>query len=121
MKNLKNVITVVFMTLFSITNYAQSQSEVAGDWVVGKQNTVIKIEQNDGIYCGTIISSDNPKAEIGKLMVKDLKLKKGKWKGKTYSPKPKEWYDAEFIPKENTLDVKIKVGFFSKTIEWVRK
>jgi uncharacterized protein (DUF2147 family) len=121
MKNLKNVITVVFMTLFSITNYAQSQSEVAGDWVVGKQNTVIKIEQNDGIYCGTIISSDNPKAEIGKLMVKDLKLKKGKWKGKTYSPKRKEWYDAEFIPKENTLDVKIKVGFFSKTIEWVRK
>ena len=121
MKNLKNVITVILMTLFSITNYAQSQSDVVGEWVVGKQNTVIKIEQNDGIYSGTIISSDNPKAEIGKLMVKDLKEKKGKWKGKTYSPKRKEWYDAEFIPKENTLDVKIKVGFFSKTMEWERK
>lgn len=121
MKNLKNVITVVLMTLFSITNYAQSQSDVAGDWVVGKQNTVIKIEQHNNVYSGKIISSDNPKAKIGNLMVKELKQKNGEWKGKVYSAKRKEWYDAEFIPKENMLDVKIKVGFFSKTMEWLRK
>lgn len=121
MKNLRNVITVILMTIFCITNYAQSKSAIAGEYIVGKQNTVVKIEQNDGIYSGTIIFSDNPKAEIGKLMVKDLKEKKGKWKGKTYSPKRKEWYDTEFIPKKNSLDIKIKVGFFSKTIEWVRK
>jgi uncharacterized protein (DUF2147 family) len=54
-------------------------------------------------------------------MVKDLEQTRGKWKGKVYAPKRKEWYDAEFILKENTLDIKIKVGFFSKTIEWLRK
>jgi uncharacterized protein (DUF2147 family) len=122
MKNIKIVITVVLMTIFSITNYAQSPSDVAGEYIVGKQNTLVKIEQQEGIYIGEIISSDNPNAKIGKLMVKDLKQdKKGNWKGKLYAPKRKEWYDAEFIPKENTLDIKIKVGFFSKTIEWLRK
>lgn len=121
MKNLKNVITVLMIALFSVTNYAQSKTDLVGEWVVGKQNTVVKIELQDDAYCGAIMSSDNPKVEIGKLMVKDLKEKKGKWKGKVYAPQRNEWYDAEFIPKENTLDVKIKVGFMSRTMEWIRK
>lgn len=119
MKNLGNLVVLIAISLFSLNSFAQS--DVLGEWIVGKQNTVIKIEQQAGVYYGKIISSDNSKVKIGKLMVKDLKEKKGKWKGNTYSPKRKEWYDAEFIPKENTLDIKIKVGFFSKTIEWVRK
>jgi uncharacterized protein (DUF2147 family) len=119
MKKIKNVVVLIAISLISLNSFAQA--DIAGEWVVGKQNTVVKIEQNDGIYSGTIISSDNSKAEIGKLMVKDLREKNGKWKGKTYSPKRKEWYDAAFIPKNNSLDIKIKVGFFSKTIEWVRK
>ena len=119
MKKIRNVVVLIAISLISLNSFAQA--DIAGKWVVGKQNTVVKIEQNDGIYSGIIISSDNSKAEIGKLMVKDLREKNGKWKGKTYSPKRKEWYDAAFIPKNNSLDIKIKVGFFSKTIEWVRK
>jgi len=121
MKNLRNVITVVLITIFSITSYAQSKSDIAGEYVVGEQNTIVKIEPQEDVFSGKITSSDNPKAKIGNLMVKELKQTKGKWKGKLYSPKRKEWFDAEFIPKKNTLDVKIKVGFFSKTIEWERK
>jgi len=118
MKSIRTL-AIAVITLFSVSMYAQS--DISGTYVLGKKNTVVKIEQEETVFNGKIMSSDNPKAEIGKLMVKDLKVKKGKWKGKIYSPKRKEWYDAEFIPKENTLDVKIKVGFFSKTIEWVRK
>jgi hypothetical protein len=50
MKNIKIVITVVLMTIFSITNYAQSPSDVAGEYIVGKQNTLVKIEQQECIY-----------------------------------------------------------------------
>ncbi|APG64484.1 hypothetical protein LPB136_03500 [Tenacibaculum todarodis] len=119
MKNLRNVIVLITISLFSINSFAQS--DVVGEWVLGEQNSVVKIEQQDGFYCGEIMSSDNPKAEIGKLMVKELKQTKDTWKGKVYSPKRKKWYDAEFVPKENLLEVKIKVGFFSKTMEWKRK
>jgi uncharacterized protein (DUF2147 family) len=54
-------------------------------------------------------------------MVKELKLTKGKWKGKVYSPQRKEWYDAEFVRKGNKLAVEVSVGFFSKTTEWTKK
>ncbi|MEZ7930725.1 MAG: hypothetical protein QMC21_04290 [Flavobacteriales bacterium] len=113
---MKNLITMLVL-LIGINSYAQS--DISGEWKVGEKNTVIKIDQEKGV--GKIISSDKTKVEIGKLMVKDLKKKKGKWVGKVYSPKRKEWYDAELTNKGNTLNVEISVGFFSKTIEWVKK
>ncbi|PKA84181.1 uncharacterized protein DUF2147 [Ulvibacter sp. MAR_2010_11] len=121
MKILKNVLVLIAISLFSINSFAQTNSGVAGEWIVGEQNTIVKIEQHDDTYSGKTISSDNSNAEIGKLMVKELKKNKGEWQGKVYAPQRKEWYDAEFVPNGNTLDVKIKVGFFSKTIEWKRK
>lgn len=119
MKNLGNIFLVLIISLFSMNSYAQS--DLSGEWIVGEQNTVVKIEQQNGIYSGKIISSDNPKVKIGNLMVKELKETKDKWKGKAYSPKRKEWYDAEFIQKGNKLNIEIKVGFFSKTVEWTKK
>ncbi len=120
MKYLKTIITLLLISVTSITSYAQT--DIAQEWVLGKKNTIIKIEkQNDNNYEGKIIASDNPKVILGKLMVKELKNKNGKWKGKLFSPKKKEWYDAEFAPKENVLEVKVKAGFFSKTIEWTKK
>ena len=121
MKGIKSGILILLMALFSITNYAQSQSGITGEWAVGKQNTLVKIQQQNGVYYGEIKTSDNPKVKIGKLMVKDLKQTRGKWRGKIYAPKRKEWYDAEFTPKENSLEITIKVGFMSKTINWKRK
>jgi len=119
MKTLKNLLFVLIISLSSSNVFAQSN--FSGEWTFGEQNTAIKIEQDNGIYSGKIISSDNPKVKIGKLIVKELKQTKGKWKGKVYSPKRKEWYDAEFIQKGNKLNLKMKVGFFSKTVEWIKK
>jgi uncharacterized protein (DUF2147 family) len=119
MKNLRNVVVLIAISLFSLNSFAQS--DVSGEYIIGEKNTVVKIEQHNGIYNGKIISSGNPNADIGKLILKELKQTEGKWKGELYSPKRERWYDAEFIPKENSLDVKIKAGFFSKTMEWIKK
>ncbi len=119
MKNLRNIFLVLTISLFSINSFAQS--DLSGEYIVGEKNTIVKIEQHNSIYSGKIISSDNPKAKIGNLMVKELKHTKSAWKGKIYSPKRMEWYDAEFILKENKLNVEISVGFFSKTVEWKKK
>ncbi len=110
---------LLIICFVSINSFAQS--DVSGEWIVGEKNTVVKIEHQEGVYTGEIISSDNPNAKIGKLMVKDLKENQGKWKGKVYSPKRKEWYDAEFEVKGNILEINISIGFFSKTVEWKRK
>lgn len=119
MKTFRNVFIVLMLCIISTSVY--SQSNFSGNWIVGEQNTIVKIEQVNGVYIGKIISSDNPKAEIGKPMVKELKQTKGVWNGKIYSPKRKEWYDAEFIQKGNKLIMEISVGYFNKTVEWTKK
>ena len=103
---MKNMLLVLIITLFSSNIFGQAN--ISGEWVVGEQNTVVKIEKKNGAYTGKIISSDNPKAKIGQLMVKEVQQKKNKWEGKIYSPKRKEWYDAEFSKKGNNLDVEIE-------------
>lgn len=119
MKNLRNILALLVFGLLSFNSFAQS--EVVGEWIVGKQNTIVKIEQQDNLYSGKVISSDNSNAKMGRLMVKELKQTKETWKGKVYAPKRKEWFNATFIPHKNKLEVKIKAGFFSKTIEWLKK
>ena len=118
MINLRIVGVLVIISLWSINSLAQSH--MAGEWSVGEQNTIVKIEQEDGIYTGKIVASDNPKVKIGNPMIKELKQIEGTWKGKVYSPKRKEWYDAEFTQEDNKLNLEIKVGIFSKTLEWTR-
>lgn len=115
---MKNIFLLLTLSLFSFSVFAQS--DLSGKWNTGEQHTIIKIEQHDGVSTGTIISSDNPNAKIGNVMVKELKQKKSSWKGKVYSQKRKEWYNAEFSPNGNTLNVVISVGFFSKTLEWTK-
>ncbi len=54
-------------------------------------------------------------------MVKEFKQTNSIWKGKLYSPKRQEWYDADFTAVGNKLMIEISVGFFSKSVEWIKK
>ena len=119
MKNLRNVFTLLVFSLLSLVSY--SQSDLTGEWIMGEKNTVVKIELDNDSYSGTIVSSDNPDVEIGKLILKEITNKKDKWKGKLYAAKKKKWMDAEFTVDKNILKVKVKSGFMSKTLEWIKK
>ena len=119
MKNLRIVFALLVFSLCSVMNYAQS--DLSGAWDMGEQNTVLKMELENDIYIGTIISSDNPKVDIGKLIVKDVKQNKGIWQGKLYAVKKDNWMDAEFSPENDKLSVKVKAGFMSKTLMWTKE
>lgn len=88
---------------------------------MGQDNTKIEIEADNDVYTGRIVSSDNPKAIIGKLILKDVKFVGGEWKGKLYSPRKENWFDAVLKVKGNQLSVTVKSGWTSKTVEWTRK
>ncbi len=113
--------SIFLMTIFSlIVSSLFAQSDITGTWNTGDQNTHVKIENQEEVLTGKIISSDNPKAKPGSLLIKEVKLKRGKWKGQLYAPKKEEWYDAEFTKKGNKLEIVISVGFMSKTVEWTK-
>jgi len=116
---MKNI-ALTFCMLFSITTMNAQQS-IAGIWNIGDDDTKIEITENNGIFYGKISSSDNTQANIGKQILKDVKFNNGEWKGKMYAAKKGKWYDAVFKEKGNQLDVTIKVGFMSKTLEWKKE
>lgn len=116
---MKKLTLILVFGILSLTAFGQKTLD--GNWVANSdKNTVVKIVQNNEVYSGEISSSDNQKA-VGTLLIKDVKLKNDIYQGRLYSPKRKEWYDAEFEVKGNTLEINISVGFFSKTAEWIRK
>jgi len=114
---MKNIILLA-LSLCSISIFGQSN--LNGTWGTGEDNTKIEISESDGKVTGKIKSSDNPKATIGNTMLKDLKKSDSSWKGKIYAAKRQEWHDAVLTQKGNILEIKISVGFFSKTVEWKR-
>lgn len=113
-------IIVTFCMLFSALAMNAQQS-LAGTWNMGKDNTKIEFTEDNGVYAGTIISSDNTKAKIGTQIIKEVKSVGGEWKGKMYSPKKKKWYNAVLKEEGDQLLVTIKAGMISKTLEWKKE
>ncbi|MGB1218006.1 MAG: DUF2147 domain-containing protein [Saprospiraceae bacterium] len=114
---MKYVMTIAFMIAMTFSLFAQT--EIAGIWSTGQDNTKVEFQQNKkGLISGKILSSDNPKAKVGKTLVKDVEYKDGEWTGKMYAPKKQKWYDATFERQQDKLEVAVSVGFFSKTMEW---
>ena len=106
------------MLCFALTMHAQS---IAGVWNTGQENTKIEITENNGVYSGKIISSDNAQVKIGKQFIKDVNFAGGEWKGKMYSPKKDKWYNAVLEAKGGQLLVTIKSGWMSKTVTWKKE
>jgi len=103
------------MLCFALTMHAQS---IAGVWNTGQENTKIEITEKSGVYSGKLVASDNAKAKIGALLIKDVKSVGGEWEGKMYSPKKGKWYNATLEEKGGQLLVTVKSGWMSKTVEW---
>lgn len=113
---------ITFLLIFTIlsSTYMVAQTSIEGVWNTGKDNTKINIAEENSIWTGKTLSSDNEKVIAGKVMLKDLE-KKGKiWQGKLFFPKKKAWYNVKIKANEEQLELTIKVGFMSKTIFWER-
>jgi hypothetical protein len=94
------------------------QSDFNGVWATGEDNTTIEISGSDGLITGKIKSSDNKKAKIGRVILKDLQKNGSKWTGRIYAAKRGEWHDVEIMPNGEVLKLKVTAGLFSKSLEW---
>lgn len=113
-------ILITFCILFSALTM-NAQESLAGTWNMGQDDTKIEITKSNGTYEGRIASSDNDNAKIGNLILKDVKSVNGKWKGKLYSPKKQQWFDATLKVEGKKLLVTVKSGVMSKTVEWTKE
>lgn len=114
---MKNIF-ILALSFFSFS--ALAQSDISGIWLTGEENTKIEISESDGVLTGKIHSSENPKAQVGNTMLKNLKQKGNTWTGQLYAAKRDKWVDVTITPKSEALELKVKVGFVSRTIEWAK-
>lgn len=113
-------IIVLILSLFISPIVVLAQESILGHWNTGQENTVIEIQETEGKMEGRIISSDNPKAPVGKLILKDLYSDKNLLKGKLYSPKRDRWFDASFSPSLKEMEVIISAGWVKQQVNWTK-
>ncbi|GAA3509949.1 hypothetical protein GCM10022393_23640 [Aquimarina addita] len=115
-KNSINLICII--SLLFVSTELFSQYTLQGIWNSGKDNTMIEVTESNGTIVGKIKSSDKKDIELGKVILKDLKKEDNTWVGSIYAHQRKEWYDVEISPQDNVLQLKVSVGFLSKTLIW---
>jgi uncharacterized protein (DUF2147 family) len=110
-------ILIVLLSLFTIFQNPPEHS-IIGTWNTLEDNTTIQIIEQKGILFGRIKASDNTKAQVGRLILKDLVKSGNAWTGKIFAVKKNEWYDVEISSEKNRLKLKIQVGFVHKNLIW---
>lgn len=110
-------ILIVLLSLFTIFQNSPEHS-IIGTWNTLEDNTKINIIEQKGMFFGRINSSDNPKAQVGRLILKDLVKSGNAWTGKIFAIKKNQWYDVEINSEKSTLKLKIQVGFITKNLIW---
>jgi uncharacterized protein (DUF2147 family) len=137
--------SIVFFSLFAMTQYAQAQSadDIVGPWFNTEKTAKIEIQKEGQVYVGKIIWLKNPTPDgvpatdknnsdprlrsrplIGLNLLKGLKYEKGVWKdGDIYDPNSGKTYSCELkLLSAEVLQVKGFLGFsfVGKTVEWTR-
>ena len=101
-------------------DYVKAQSEIEGVWNTGRYNTLVGIQQEKSEWVGKIKSSDNERAVIGKIILKELNKVGKTWTGQLFVAKRQKWFDVELVPDETTMDLVISAGFSKRRVEWLR-
>lgn len=77
-----------------------------------------------GIASGKVIRHEEYPERVGREILKDLapsESGKGVWRGQIYAVPLGEYMDVEAsLPEPDSLDMKVKIGFMSRTVSWVR-
>jgi len=110
------ILIVVLSLLYIFQN--PNENNIIGTWNTLEDNTKVQISEQNGILIGKIKSSDNTKAQVGRLILKDLIKNGNSWSGKIFAVKKNEWYDVEITSKKDALNLKIQVGFLYKNLTW---
>lgn len=108
---------ILFISLFYLIQNTPD-NDIIGTWNTMNENTKIQIIEQKGLLIGRIKSSDNSKAQVGRLILKDLIKTGNSWSGKIYVVKKNEWCDVDITSKKNMLHLKIQIGFINKSIIW---
>ena len=96
--------------------------DISGFWKHTDEPAWIEVSLEEGK--GTVIRNDKFPERVGRELLKDLRpdeSEEGLWLGQVYAERLGEYKDAEItLPEPGRMEIKVKVGFISRTVEWDR-
>ena len=114
-------LVILLVALFPLSSGA---GEIDGFWKHAKEPGWIEIRLEEGVWNGKVVRNDVYPERVGRVLLKDLEAdqkKAGLWRGQVYAERFEEYKDAEVrLLDDDRLEVKVKVGFISRKVEWVR-
>jgi hypothetical protein len=96
--------------------------DISGFWKHAEEPGWIEIQLDAGN--GTVVRNDKFPERVGREILKDLRAETSGerlWRGQIYAEKLGEYKDAEItLVEPDRMEINVKVGFMSRTVEWVR-
>jgi hypothetical protein len=96
--------------------------DLSGFWKHAEAPAWIEISTEESK--GAVIRNDKYPERVGRELIKDLQAddSEGKlWRAHVWAERLGEYKEAEIsLPEPGQMEFKVKVGFMSRTIDWVR-
>ncbi len=99
-----------------------SAGDINGIWKHAEGPGWIQISLEEG--SGSVLRNDKFPERVGREIVKGLEADESEeslWHGQVYAERLGEYKDAEIsLPEPDRMQFKVKVGFMSRTVDWMR-
>ena len=106
---------------FSLACNVCAASDLSGFWQHPKDP--VWLDVNEALGTGIAVRNDNDPSSVGFAVLKEVVAdpKSGQWSGQVYVPQLGDYKQVTVtLPDENTLKMKVKIGFISRSVEWAK-
>ena len=116
------IVRVVLILAALLVVPLASAADINGVWKHADEPGWIEIRLDEGK--GIVVRNDKFPERVGREVLKDLTTddsEEGRWNGQIFAEKLGEYKDAEItLAEPDRMKIKVKVGFMSRTLEWLR-
>lgn len=110
----------LLMVFFLVSN-ASLAADISGFWQHPKDPVWIEVSAKEGL--GIALRNDDDPSSVGFEVLKEVTAadKEGVWVGEVFVPQLGDYKRVEVtLPSDDTLKMKVKIGFLSRSLEWSR-
>ncbi len=101
-----------------------SAGDIAGLWKYAEEPAWIEIQFEDGVGKGTVLRNDVYPERVGREILIALRAEEHEdavWRGQVYVFRLEALKDVEIsLDGPDLFRMKVKVGFISRTVDWIR-
>ena len=114
---LKPIVAVALLLVCKVS----AASDLSGFWQHPKDP--VWLEVNEALGTGIAVRNDDDPTSVGFAVLKEVVAdpKQGQWSGQVYVPQLGDYKRVIVtLPDANTLKMKVKLGFISRSVEWTK-